>query len=256
MKAHVINLARSPERRAHMLRELRKVGIEYEFVEGVDGRDVDLSDTSLVSPTWQGRSPFLVGAVGCALSHQKVWGKVLQDGAERALILEDDVILPADMNALVEAVAMRTEGAEAVLLHYFGGSRPEQRLQLRGSSQLSPSRVLALPTDIGRLGGTGAYILTRDACQRMAKIMLPIRFPADDWAFFCNEGAIDRLHCVAPMPVRINTGFRSTIGHYGTSTFQTRLREAVIKVPLVSHALTIRRQRIIGRMTHVELVDD
>jgi glycosyl transferase family 25 len=260
VKAYIVNLARSTERRAHMVRELRKAGIDHEFVEGVEGRDLDLSDTNIVYPTWEGRSPFRPGVVGCMLSHLKVHRIILDSGAERALVLEDDVILPKDMNALVEAVSAHMTGAEVVLLQYFScgsGERGETyRLHRQDSIQLSFSKVLAFPADINDLGGTGAYLITREACQRMATAMLPVRVPADQWSFFCNKGALERVRCVAPIPVQINSAFRTTIDHYDTGTLQTRVRETAIRIPLLSQALTIRRRRIMKRKTQVELVDD
>jgi glycosyl transferase family 25 len=260
VKAYVINLARSTNRRDHMVRELRKTGMDHEFVEGVEGRDLDLSDTSLVNPTWEGRSPFWPGAVGCILSHRKVYEEILESGAEGALVLEDDVILPVDMNALVEAVSAHMAGAEVVLLQYFSSGSGERgvayRLHRQGSIRLPFSTVLAFPTDIGDVGGAGAYLITREACHRMARAVLPVRAPADDWEFFYNKGALERVRCVAPIPVQINSAFRTTIDHYDAGTLQTRVRETAIKVPLLSQALTIRRRRIMKRKTRVELVDD
>jgi glycosyl transferase, family 25 len=242
-----------------MVSELHKAGIDHEFVEGVEGRDLDLSDGSLVDPAWLGEDPYWSGVVGCYLSHLKVLKKVLEADTERALVLEDDVILPADMGTLVEAVSTHMAGAEAVLLQHirFGPKRGEAyRVRRRGSVQLPGSRVLAIPADVGDVGGAGAYLITRDACRRMAKAMLPVRAPVDDWSFFCNKGILDKVRCVVPMPVRVNLRFRTTIEHYGPGTLQTRLRNAVTRVPLLSHALTFRRQRIMARNTQVELVDD
>jgi glycosyl transferase, family 25 len=260
MQAYVINLARSPERRVHMVRELRKAGIDYEFVVGTDGRDVDLSDTRLVDRTQLDNSPFSSGIVGCYLSHLEVFGKVLETDTERALVLEDDVVLPIDMTALVEGAAMHMAGAEAVLLHHHRRGRAERdgaySFFRRDSVQLPGLRALAFPTDVRDLRGTGAYLITRDACARMTKMMLPIKVPIDDWAFFYNEGALDRVRGVVPMPVGINSGFRTTIEHHAPNTIQTRLRNAAIRAPLLSQALTMRRERLMARRTQVELVED
>ena len=49
MYAYVINLARSQDRRAHMVAELKKTGMDYELVTAVDGRELDASDRTLVS---------------------------------------------------------------------------------------------------------------------------------------------------------------------------------------------------------------
>ena len=260
MRVYVINLARSPERRAHMVRELRKAGLDHEFVEGVEGRGLDLSDSGLVDQAWVGKSPFWSGVVGCYLSHLNVHKKLLEADTERALVLEDDVILPPDMSALIEAASAHMAGAEAVLLHHhrFGHAEGDEayRFLRRGSVPLPGSRILALPCDVSQLGATGAYLITRDACHRMAKAMLPVRARVDDWAFFCNEGVLDKVRCVVPMPVRIDSSFRTTIDGYGPRTLQTRLRNAVIRVPLLSQALTTRRQRIMARKTQIELVGD
>lgn len=106
------------------------------------------------------------------------------------------------------------------------------------------------------LGGAGVYLVTREACERMARTVLPVRAPSDDWLFFHREQAFDRLRCVVPMPVTINTTFRTTIDHYAARSLQTRLRENAVKVPGVKQILARRRQRISTRFGRVELVDD
>ena len=68
--------------------------------------------------------------------------------------------------------------------------------------RLPAVRLLALPVDIKQPRSTGAYIITREACERMIKRLLPIRAHADAWRFFYREGALDRLRCVAPLPFR------------------------------------------------------
>ena len=48
MQAYVINLIRSPDRRAYITAQLSKTQVNYEIVDAVDGRDLDLSDTRVV----------------------------------------------------------------------------------------------------------------------------------------------------------------------------------------------------------------
>jgi glycosyl transferase family 25 len=243
-----------------MVRELRKAGLEHEFVEAVEGRDLDLSDTTLVDPDWLGEGPFWAGVVGCSLSHLKVYQKIVDEGVERALVLEDDVVLPRDLGALVDAVSTHMEGAEAVLLHHHRFGRIDggeaYRFLSRGSVELPGSRILAVPTNVGDLGATGAYVITREACQRMVKKMPPVKARADDWAFFCDEGVLDTVRCVVPLPVLASANFRTTIDHYAANSIQTRLRNAIINVPVLSQALAMRRQRLMNRKTRVELVDE
>lgn len=260
MKTYVVNLARSPERRAHMVGELRRAELDHEFVEGADGRALDLSDVSIVDPTFLQDGPFWSGVVGCSLSHLMVYSKILESDAETALVLEDDVVLPRDMTALVDALAAEMAGAEAVLLHHHRRGRAERgetyRFLRRGSVPLPDAGYLATPADVGDVAGTGAYLITREACQRMVKALLPVRARADDWELFCRENALDSVRCVVPMPVLASDRFRTTIDHYAARSLQTRLRDAVPRIPGVSQVLAMRRRRLMGHRTRVEMVDD
>ena len=76
MHAYVINLARSPERLAHMTAELEKARLDYEVITGVDGRDLDLDDPAVINPALLTREgSFPAGMAGCALSHLRVYRK-------------------------------------------------------------------------------------------------------------------------------------------------------------------------------------
>src|SRR5215469_4062057 len=98
MHAYVINLARSTDRRAHITAELKKTGLDYEIVTAVDGRELDLSDPALIDPSMPYIDPSLpivdtglaAGSAGAALSHLSVYRKIIADGLDKALVLEDD----------------------------------------------------------------------------------------------------------------------------------------------------------------------
>ena len=48
MHAYVINLARSLDRRAHITAELKNTGLDYKLITAVDGRELDLHDSTLI----------------------------------------------------------------------------------------------------------------------------------------------------------------------------------------------------------------
>ena len=199
MRAYVINLARSTDRRAHITAELKKTGMDYEIMTAVEGREVDLSDRTIIDPALTYVTQFLTGTAGAALSHLNAYRKIVEDGLDVALVLEDDVVLPADLGSLADAVANHLTGAEIALLSY--GSYRSCNLSPEGSVQLPSSRLLALPIEIRTVNSGGAYIITREACERMIKCVLPARVNPDDWWYFYREGALDRVRCVMPMPV-------------------------------------------------------
>jgi glycosyl transferase family 25 len=261
VRAYVINLARSLDRRKYITAELKKIGLDYEIITAVDGRDLDLHDPTTVDPSLMKRTgelanPFPEGIVGCALSHLHVYKKIVADGLDAALILEDDVSLPADLGSLADAVADQLTGAEVALLSV--DSPDVCKMGLEGSVHLPSSRLLALPIDIRQPQSAGAYIITREACERMIKCVPPIRVHADDWWFFYKEEALDRVRCVVPLPVLKNPKFTSTVGFYslGNGT-KARVLGPLIrhKIPGLHQVLSRRRGRIYRQWSRSEVVD-
>lgn len=256
MHAYVINLARSADRRANIVAELAKTGLEYDIVTAVDGRTIDVCDRKIVDPSLPTKGELEAGTVGAALSHLRVYEKVIEDGLDTALVLEDDLILPADLDSLAEAVAAQLAGAEVALLSY--DSPDPCRMSTSEAAAMPGDRVLALPIDIHQPRSGGAYVITREACERMIKCVLPVRVQADTWAFFYDLGALDRVRCVVPLPVRKHPGFASTIGSYA---FRTGLRARLVapvvrrKIPVVHQLLCYRRKRIYRQWGRSELVD-
>lgn len=254
MRVKVINLARSPERRAHMEQQLEPLGIQFGFVEAIDGRDLVLPDPGIVDPARTGESWFRPGAVGCALSHRRAHESVLAEGIERALILEDDVVVPNDLDALADAVGKDMAGAEVALLS-FHTERP-CKLTASGPTTLPGSRQMASPLDAGQLTSAGAYVVTREACARMAGMNRPMRVRADEWGRWLNLGALDRVRCVVPLCVRKDFRFLSTVAHHPSTSWRGRLqRVARYRLPVMYRALDLRRRAIERRWSRIELVD-
>ena len=256
MQAYVVNLARSPERRAHITAELQNTGLDYEIVTAVDGREVDLDDSTMIAPALLAKNDFPAGSAGCALSHLRVYDKVLANGLDHALILEDDVTLPAGLGAIAEAVAPHLTGAEVALLNY--GCPDTCKMSRAGSVILPFSRLLALPIDVKPLVNAAAYVITREACERMLERALPLRANADDWQFFFEEGILDRIRCVLPQPVTKTAKFESTIGLYSLGDgVKARLVRPLVrhKIPFVHQMILYRRQRILRQWGRAEIVD-
>lgn len=99
IRTFVINLARNPERRVFMEKQLDFLGMSYEIIEGVDGKTLParfpLFDP-LASSLGNGQA-LTKGELGCALSHRSIYEKMLQENISRAFILEDDVVLSKEI---------------------------------------------------------------------------------------------------------------------------------------------------------------
>src|ERR1700722_9368909 len=102
----VINLKRSQDRRAEMTRRLDALGIPHEFFEAVEGGTLDLRNL----PAYDSARRRLLfgrdlrpGEVGCLLSHRGVYQRIVENGIEKSLVLEDDVFLSRDFPQVVRA---------------------------------------------------------------------------------------------------------------------------------------------------------
>jgi GR25 family glycosyltransferase involved in LPS biosynthesis len=200
LKTYVINLPRSTERREFQEEQLARLGLEHEFVPGVDGRKLDPSD-----------NPLPPGIVGCALGNINAYRKIVEDGEPAGVVLEDDAALPDNINEVVDLVAPHLEGAEAVLLHY----RAQKRTPLSevGATDIGGGYRLLYAVNPRPLAATTAYIVTNEAAARLSEFLLPVRFWPDFWYAFLEGGAIDRIRCVVPRPIEAQAHFKSTVGY-------------------------------------------
>jgi glycosyl transferase, family 25 len=256
MYAYVINLDRSADRRKHMIAELKKTDLDYEFVSACDGRDLDPNDPSLITPELFNKSPFPANHGATALSHIRCYERMIAHGRDAALVLEDDVLLPADVNALTDAVAAHLMGSEVALLSF---TNPEpMKMAREGALRLPHGRTLARPIDPWQLASGSAYVITREACERMIKSLVPVRACPDEWGYFYDEGLIDGVRCVVPATVSGANQFHSMQGSYTLGNgLKSRLLWPLVKLrlPLVQQILFYRRRRIGDRHRRHEIVD-
>ena len=74
MQVLCINLARASDRRAAMIEQFRRLGMEFEIFSATDWQDLDEADFALVDAETrrrQGRRPLSDGMIACALSHRR-----------------------------------------------------------------------------------------------------------------------------------------------------------------------------------------
>jgi glycosyl transferase, family 25 len=259
VRAYVINLARSADRRANVIAQLTRYGVDFEMVVAVDGRELDLTDTAVtdsIAPSFLGADWFRPGHAACAMSHLSVYRRILADGLDHALVLEDDVTVPVDVSSLADAVAEHLTGAEIALLSFDSAS--VCRMNRSGARELPSGRQLVLPVDVSQPVSGAGYVITREACVRMVERAVPIRAKCDNWAHFYHEKIIDNIRCIVPLAIMKDPSFASTIGYYSDVSLKARLLGFITRHELrtVQRAIVRRRERIWRRYAQVELVDE
>ena len=164
---YVINLARSPERRAFMADICARAGVTPVFVAAVDGR----ACRSQRPP----RAALSRAEVALILSHRKTWRRLLSGDDEFAVILEDDAHLGAGFAALLDA-DWRSFDFDAVKL--------ETMLDVvwltRNGAPFAGRTLRRLGAE--HLGAAG-YLISRDGARKMLAATRGLTEPVDQTLF-------------------------------------------------------------------------
>ena len=201
LKFYVINLKSQSERRERMAKLLDAQGVDYEFFEGVNGRALTEEQKALFADEdknileMTGGRKLLVedklspSEKGCALSHLKLYQKILDDGVQRAVILEDDLILNQDVYEALDNIDCIKEPWDIINFSshigikslpgakkYYANKEKGfyfQRLGMRNNTLdaiFNRRRVLVC---------AALYVVTPVACKRLIELGYPVRIVAD-----------------------------------------------------------------------------
>lgn len=232
LKCFVINLKKDIERREHIAKEAKKLGLDFEFFEASYGKDLppeflaqcrqndelifDLAGGVKVKLV----NHFTVNEIGCALSHLRLYQHIIDCNLDRALVLEDDICLKPDLAVALNNLDKITEPWDVVNIsthrglknlwgakkYRFGDGLYFQRAGLHNEwleAKLNARRII---------GNTGCYVVTQKACKKLLALGYPIRMPSD---FLLGMLAFNHLKTIRAYPLDAfiaPTGFDSSIG--------------------------------------------
>jgi GR25 family glycosyltransferase involved in LPS biosynthesis len=108
-KIYCINLERRTDRNKKITEHLRSLNINFEFVKGVDGKELRNIHKEL--------NP---GEVGCILSHLSIYKKAMDENINDFLIIEDDCEFHNDVHNLLPLYFSQVPNDWNLL--YFGGN--------------------------------------------------------------------------------------------------------------------------------------
>lgn len=201
LKIFVINLARSLDRREHVAQMMAQFGLDFEFFNATDGRQLTAEQLKrcqlqpqIVLPLRFGRKTIFENQltpaeVGCAFSHLRLYQHIIDLGLEEAVILEDDIVLyPPALLALENLDRIREpwdvvditfhEGLKNLpcARKYRFGSQNEFYFQRAG---LHCPALNVLFNQRRLVGNAVFYVIKRSGCQRLLELGYPVRLPAD-----------------------------------------------------------------------------
>lgn len=170
---------------------------------GIDGRTVPPGEAT----AWH-LSP---GQIGCSLSHVAAYRRIVELDLPYAFVVEDDCILPEDINVLLAQLEKEIKQGEVIQLYNWSLKTSEFSTQDAGHIG---RYSLYYPMLMSGLGAATAYIISREAAERIIRTNCPVRVTADDWSFFHSQGAVAAVRILHPSPVQI-MALESTIATSG-----------------------------------------
>lgn len=230
MKTFLINLDKNPERLAASKAQLDKLGVEFERVRAVYGKDLTDDDKrrAVNRFRWWCAKGYKVrdGEIGCAMSHNNIYRKMIEENIEVACILEDDVQFSdrfPEACAKVERFVDPNK-SQVVLLTNFTRVRRD------------PKEIEIVP--ILNDHCTAGYILTLSAAKSILRVNEPIQVPADGWPRWVKRGVIE-----------LYQAFPTVCGQEDRETFGSDVETAtMLRVSQLSFArkLVHKAKRLVG----------
>lgn len=216
MKIFIVNLKHSIERRQKMEAQISSLGLSAEFIEAVDGRLMSEEERGRV--TAEVNYAFLPGEIGCALSHQKIYKKMIDENIDNALILEDDVVLDEELKNVMERISIPADRPSVILLSRSNKFFKKPLKNITNKHCLH--KTLHATT-------THSYIINNKAAISLLKGLNPIWIVADKWGLFEDMSLVE-VYSVVPHPINLSD----------------EAKNSTINIPEDAQAIHIKKKKI------------
>ncbi|MBB1268429.1 glycosyltransferase family 25 protein [Shewanella sp. SR44-3] len=205
-KIFVINLDSSVDRIENMQAQCAKLGIEFERVSAVRGKNLSKDEKAAVYNRDVNLAKYDKelndGEIGCYMSHARCWEQIVAQDLDYALILEDDAILTPEITSFIAKLAESTQEWDYIKLSH--GRKPKNILNaIDLGDGLSLGQCIKLPSTT-----TGQFVSLTGA-KKLLQHAYPIARPIDIDIQFWYEKSL-RSFVVRPFPI-LNGDFGSEI---------------------------------------------
>lgn len=197
IKAYIINLPNAQKHKMHMEQILNNFKINYEFIEAIYGKEIDVPN-----PMYDEKAYRLVhgkltnkSEIGCYFSHIKALETFICSEHSHALIFEDDLILDKSFDEILSNAMNYSEQFDILRLSSLHNGNPVKLTKILNNFNLSHY--------LSYCGGAGAYLLNRKAAKVLIKKLIPMYLPYDH--AFDREWLLNlRIMYIHPSPIKQN----------------------------------------------------
>lgn len=197
MKAYIINLPHAHKHRMHMEQTLNNFKINYEFIEAIYGKDIDVPNSMYDEKAYRLLHGKLTNKseIGCYFSHIKALETFIRSEHSHALIFEDDLILDKSFDEILLKAMNYSEQFDILRLSSLHNGYPVKLTNILNNFNLCHYLCYC--------GGAGAYLLNRKAAKILIEKIIPMYLPFDH--AFDREWLLNlRIMYIHPSPIKQN----------------------------------------------------
>ena len=213
MNCFIINLPRDAKRREFIIDDMEKCNLNFSIIEAVDGSLLSSDNVETYYNEKKSIELFNIklslGEIGCALSHIKIYEKMVSDDISSAVIMEDDIcIIDGEIDEVFKNLE-KTYPADypvVVLLNYV-------KRYVSNKDDIIIDEKYAVHDSYRGVSASG-YFITKAAAIILAKNIFPVYVVADKWEYFQEK--FFPIKVLVPNCISLSdTSLSSTIDFFG-----------------------------------------
>ncbi|MDR3002303.1 MAG: glycosyltransferase family 25 protein [Fibromonadaceae bacterium] len=208
----VISLPQAIQKQERMKKLMQGLDLPFEFVWGIDGRLLTEEELQEIFDKEKSYNYFKWyrnrtgaagielsrGEIGCALAHRKAHQKIVDEGIERAIILEDDafvsdffphiiekVVASIDQNSIRRNLIIKLDVKSSTEVGYYKKIKNTLNRFLR-PVQIRIDKELAIVKTPINFGGAQGYYIDNAAAHTMLSLNNPVFITSDEWNYYAR----------------------------------------------------------------------
>ena len=250
----VINLKRSPERKASISKQLDALGLEYQYIEAVDGLQytphqvVEKYGEQVFYTNTYNRQRMTLGSLGCLLSHIKFYELMIENNIPAACVLEDDAELSPRLPEILSSKTLQEVPWGTLLLGHYSMYRKSFNKGAEAvywKKKVCPGYYIARTAEFPFT--TLGYLVKLSTAKKLRELAHPIRMPAD-WVTGNTELVGNTLRVITPPCIVTNREYRkkSTVRDNTDITVPVELQRETPTLSLKRDLIVNFANRVLG----------
>ncbi|AWA98778.1 hypothetical protein VH1709_contig00033-0165 [Vibrio harveyi] len=198
INVYVVSLESDVNKRETISSLLESYDIDFEFVEAVYGRDIEIDNLNEMKSKFieYGRE-IGPGEVGCFLSHIRTYEKIISQDNNWAIILEDDVFFDVRFKNFIDGFSDKELMEDN--LYILGGqeglvSEPMQVKSLFRNSMIGNAKFRKTINSSKYIYRTCCYLMNKKMAKKILELVDRKYYLIDDWYFLSQTKTVNDIY--------------------------------------------------------------